>query len=92
VSSETPAAHLARLKLTYPSWSIRAIEPFEGTVYPAHRREEHLAPNFVYALNLGELEAALMDCAAGQVVVSLPRPGPGRWKPARPAVTLHGWL
>jgi hypothetical protein len=32
MSSETPAAHLARLKLTYPSWSIRAIEPFKGIV------------------------------------------------------------
>jgi hypothetical protein len=61
--SRTPAAELARLKVTHPRWSIRRIEQGKGTGYTAHRREEHVAPNFLYAPTLGELEAGLMEQA-----------------------------
>jgi hypothetical protein len=59
--SQTPAAHLARLKVTYQGWRIERSS--SGTGFRAHRREERAAPNFIYAPTLGELEAALMEQA-----------------------------
>jgi hypothetical protein len=59
--SQTPAAHLARLKVTYQGWRIERSAT--GTGYIAHRREERAAPNFLYAPTLGELEAVLMEQA-----------------------------
>jgi hypothetical protein len=53
VSSETPAAHLARLKVTYQGWRIE--QSATGSGYTAHRREERAAPNFISAHTLGEL-------------------------------------
>jgi hypothetical protein len=55
VSSETPAAHLARLKVTYQSWALRAVEP---TGYAAHRRDGRRS---IHAATLGELENRLAD-------------------------------
>jgi hypothetical protein len=64
MSRETPAAHLARLKVTYQGWRIERSAT--GTGYTAHCRQERAAPNFIYAPTLGELEAALMDSKSGQ--------------------------
>jgi hypothetical protein len=61
VSSETPAAHLARLKVTYHGWRIERSAT--GTGYTAHYRSERAGVNFVYAPTLGELEAVLMEQA-----------------------------
>lgn len=58
--STTPAAALARLRVTYPGWSIRAVERGHG--YTAHRREGRPGEvRRLYAGTPGELEAALAD-------------------------------
>jgi hypothetical protein len=59
VSRETPAAHLARLKVTHQGWRIE--QPATGSGYTAHRCEERTAPNFCSAPTLGELEALLVE-------------------------------
>jgi hypothetical protein len=61
MSSETAAAHLARLKVTYQGWRI--VRSATGTGYSAHRRQERAAPNFLSAPTLGELEVVLMEQA-----------------------------
>jgi hypothetical protein len=61
VSSETPAAHLARLKVTYHGWAIRAIEPGKGTGYTAQRRDERGGLASIYAPDVPGLEAALAE-------------------------------
>lgn len=61
MSSETPAAHLARLKVTYQGWRIEGSATGNG--YTAHCRQERAAPNFLSAPTLGELEAVLMEQA-----------------------------
>jgi hypothetical protein len=59
MSSETPAAHLARIKVTYQGWRIE--QSATGSGYTAHRRGERAAPNFISAPTLGELEALLVE-------------------------------
>jgi hypothetical protein len=55
--SRTPAAHLARLKVTYQRWDIgRAAE---GTGFTAERQDERGGLNSIYAPTLGELEHKL---------------------------------
>jgi hypothetical protein len=61
MSSETPAAHMARLKVTHAGWRIERSAT--GTGYSAHRRQERAAPNFLSAPTLGELEVVLMEQA-----------------------------
>jgi hypothetical protein len=63
VSSEAPAAHLARLKLTHAGWRIERSAT--GTGYSAHNRDKRAAPNLIYAPTLGELETALHETAPG---------------------------
>ncbi len=58
--STTPAAHLARLKVTYPAWSIRQVEPDKGTGYTAVHCESKKLRS-LYAPDLDALEAALYE-------------------------------
>jgi len=51
--SRTPAAELARVKATYPAWSIRRVNGGEG--FTAHRGGDR-----IHARTLGELEHELM--------------------------------
>ena len=62
----TPAAHLARLKVTFQAWSISAIESGKGTGYTAQRRIERGGVRSVYAPTLAELEAALAELEGGR--------------------------
>jgi hypothetical protein len=61
MSSETPAAHLARIKVTYGDWSICAVELDKGVGFAARRRNKHPGVRSVYAPTLGELESALAE-------------------------------
>ena len=60
--SRTPAAHLARLKVTYQSWDIQRAA--EGTGFTAQRRKERGGLRSIYAPTLPELEAALARAEA----------------------------
>lgn len=62
--SRTPAAHLARVKVAYPAWTIRAIEPGQGTGYTAHRPGQHGGYRSLYAPSLGQLEHELNRLAS----------------------------
>jgi hypothetical protein len=62
--SRTPAAHLARLKVTYQSWDIRRAA--EGTGFTADRPAVGGGPRSIYAPDLPELEAALIGAEAEQ--------------------------
>jgi hypothetical protein len=62
--SRTPAAHLARLKVTYQSWDIRRA--VEGTGFTADRRDERGGLRSICAPDLLELEAALIGAEAEQ--------------------------
>jgi hypothetical protein len=57
VSGETPATHLARLKVQHSSWSIRHVS--EGYGFTAHRGGERL-----WSQTLGGLEAKLNAAGA----------------------------
>jgi hypothetical protein len=52
----TPAAHLARLKVMFPAWSIRAIEPGAGFVA---QRQDGGRLRTIYELTLDRLEDSL---------------------------------
>lgn len=66
--SRTPAAELARVKVAFPKWTIRPIEPGKGTGYTAQRRDRRGELRSVYAPTLPELEARLAAASrtAGQ--------------------------
>ena len=58
------AADLARVKRTYPLWSIRAVRPGMGDGYTAQRwRGGDNPPLTVHSLNLTELEGKLYQLA-----------------------------
>ena len=61
MSSETPAAHLARLKVTYQNWTLRPVEPGKGTGYTAQRRDGRGNLRSIYAATTGELENRLAE-------------------------------
>lgn len=56
--SRTPAAELARLKVTFPDWSVRRVQPGSGVGFTAHRRLEGGLQQ-LYALTLAHLEHQL---------------------------------
>jgi hypothetical protein len=62
--SRTPAAELARLKVTYQSWDIQRAA--EGTGFTAERRDECGGLRSIYAPTVPELEAALIGAEAEQ--------------------------
>jgi hypothetical protein len=64
--STTPAAHLARLKVAYPTWSIHAIEPGKDTGYTAQRQAGQGGLQHLYAPTVPELETALRQAANGK--------------------------
>ena len=66
MSSETTATHLARLKVQFRDWSIRAIEPGNGVGFTAKRTIARGGVRSVYAPTLGELEATLAELAGGR--------------------------
>ncbi len=51
--TEQPAKHLARLKVTFPMWSLRRAE--EGSGFTGHR----LSGQRVWAQSLSQLESRL---------------------------------
>jgi hypothetical protein len=51
VTAETPAKHLARIKVAHPAWSIRHVS--EGYGFTAHRD----GYDHVWAMTLADLEA-----------------------------------
>jgi hypothetical protein len=55
--SHTPAAELARLKVTYQNWSIQRGP--EGSGFTAERRDGRGGLRSIYAPTLGELEHKL---------------------------------
>ena len=57
--SRTPAAQLARLKVGFPDWSIRRVQPGNGAGFTAHRRLEDGGWQLLYAPTLAELEHEL---------------------------------
>jgi hypothetical protein len=61
--SRTPAAELARLKVTYRNWDIRHAEG-EGAGFTAERRDKRGGLRSIYAPTLPELEAALAEAEA----------------------------
>jgi hypothetical protein len=60
---ETSGAHLARLRVRFSNWRIERSAT--GSGYTAYNRDEHAAPNMVYAPDLPSLEAALHETAPG---------------------------
>ena len=57
--SRTPAAELARLKVAFPDWSIRPVEPGKGDGFTAHLRKKDGGLQPLYAPTLAELEQQL---------------------------------
>ena len=47
--SRTPAAHLARLKVTYQSWDIRRVAEGKGIGYTAQCRDGRGGLRSIYA-------------------------------------------
>jgi hypothetical protein len=60
VSSQTPAAHLARLQVTWPAWRITRDIP-EVTGSRGFTAVERATGRRIIAATVGELEATLMD-------------------------------
>lgn len=58
---ERPSEHLARIRRTYPLWSIRPVDPGLGTGWTAHRGERR-----VWAPTLALMEAALAGIKRGR--------------------------
>jgi hypothetical protein len=63
--SRTPAAELARLKVAFPGWSIRPVEPGKGDGFTAHPRKKNGGSHPLYAATLAELEQRLWQGTAG---------------------------
>lgn len=57
--SRTPAAELARLKVAFPDWSIRPVEPGKGDGFTAHPKKKNGGWQPLYAATLAELEQRL---------------------------------
>jgi hypothetical protein len=57
--SRTPAAQIARLKVAFPHWSIRHVQPGKGAGFTAHRGQEGGDWQLLYAPTLAELEHEL---------------------------------
>ena len=57
--SRTPAAQLARLKVGFPDWSIRRVQPGKGAGFTAHRTLEGGGLQSLYVATLAELEHQL---------------------------------
>jgi len=57
--SDTPAAWLARLKMTFPGWSIHRVPPATGTGFTARRELPGGHSQSLSALTLAELEYEL---------------------------------
>jgi hypothetical protein len=57
--SRTPAAELARLKVAFPEWSIRPVEPGKGGGFTAHPRTKIGGWQPLYAATLAEMEQQL---------------------------------
>ncbi len=57
--SRTPAAELARLKVLFPGWSIRPVEPGKGAGFTIHPRNKCGGPPPLYAATLADLEQKL---------------------------------
>lgn len=62
-TSETPAAHLARLQVSYPAWRITRDIP-EVTGSRGFTAVERATGRRHLAVTVGELEAALMGEAS----------------------------
>jgi hypothetical protein len=60
----TPAAQLARLKVAFPYWSIRRVQPGKGAGFTAHRRLGG-GWQLLYAQTLAELEHELWLAGKG---------------------------
>lgn len=56
--SRTPAAEFARLKVAFPDWPVRRVQPGKGLGFTAHRRLEDGSQQ-LYALTLADLEHQL---------------------------------
>ena len=68
--SRTPAATMARLKVTYPSWTFtKAADRWHTVGYVAERGDE-----VVQGITLGELESRLMSRARDLAVDAGPVP------------------
>jgi hypothetical protein len=57
--SRTPAAELARLKVTFPDWSIRPVAPGKGGGFTAHPRSRSGKLQPLYAPTLAHMEHQL---------------------------------
>jgi hypothetical protein len=80
--SRTPAAELARLKVAYPGWIIRAIEPGKGTGYTAHRRDGRRR---IYAPTVAALEPSWRTRSAATADPSSPSGRAGYRRASYPA-------
>ncbi len=65
--SRTPAAELARLKVAFPNWSIRPVEPGKGGGFTAHLRKKIVGARPLYAATLAELEQQLWLMQPGRL-------------------------
>ncbi len=55
----TPAAEFARVKVAFPDWSIRRVQPGKGAGFTARRRPARGGSQALYCRTLGELEHVL---------------------------------
>jgi hypothetical protein len=65
VVSRTAAAELARLKVAFPDWSIRPVQPGKGAGFTAHPRLKGGGSRWLYAPTLAELEHELWQVVTG---------------------------
>lgn len=61
--SWTPAAHLARLKIRFPTWVIARNEGHSGLIATLRTTEE---PQVLEALTIGEMETLLQQTEWGR--------------------------
>jgi len=53
--SRTPAAEFARVKVAFPDWSIRRVQPGKGVGFTARRRPASSGAQLVYSATLAGL-------------------------------------